>query len=548
LFPTDAAAEALREALPVRFHLAVAPTDTPHQVRAKERALAALTARDTTLSRWKRVADLWCARWFSRAAAPPSSFTTLADAVLAGRSALPPAIASRYLSEAERTAATHRFFHFELEFPEVFFDAAGGRLPAPGFDAVVGNPPWDMVRADSGSADDRPQSREQAASLVRFTRDSGVYAAQSVGHANRYQLFLDRAIALARSGGRLGMVLPSGVAVDHGSAPLRRLLFSRCEVDGLVGFDNRHGLFPIHRSTRFVLLTATNGSPTREFGCRLGESDPSVLETADIEGDGSSGGWFSVSLSPPLLERLSGAVLTVPDLRGPLDLSIAEHAAARFAPLGSRGGWQVRFGRELNLTEDRPSLSTPGRGLPVVEGRQIEPFRVRLDGSRFSLSEQLARRLLGHRHERPRVGYRDVASATNRLTLIAGVLPAGCVSTHTVFCLRTPLGARAQYFLCGLFNSFVVNYLVRMRVITHVTTAIVERLPIPRLDQAGPAFQQIAAAARVLARREEPALLARLNAAVAHVYGLTSTEFQHVLDTFRLIPVEERDAAMRAFR
>ena len=49
------------------------------------------------------------------------------------------------------------------------------------------------------------------------------------------------------------------------------------------------------------------------------------------------------------------------------------------------------------------------------------------------------RRRLGTRHERPRLCYRDVAGASNRLTLIAAILPAGCVSTHTVFCLRTPL-------------------------------------------------------------------------------------------------------------
>ena len=75
------------------------------------------------------------------------------------------------------------------------------------------------------------------------------------------------------------------------------------------------------------------------------------------------------------------------------------------------------------------------------------------------------------------------------------MLPAGCVSTHTVFCLRTPLPSPAQHFLCGLFNSFVVNYLVRLRVTTHVTTATVERLPIPTRDGcAAPPCREIARA------------------------------------------------------
>src|SRR6185295_11448125 len=106
-------------------------------------------------------------------------------------------------------------------------------------------------------------------------------------------------------------------------------------------------------------------------------------------------------------------------------------------------------------------------------------------------------------------------------TLIAAVLPGGCVSTHTVFCLRTPLPPSAQHFLCGLFNSFVVNYLVRLRVTTHVTTGTVEQLPIPTAAAAPAAFHEIAALAHLLARRADAPARARLNARVAALYQLT---------------------------
>ena len=140
-----------------------------------------------------------------------------------------------------------------------------------------------------------------------------------------------------------------------------------------------------------------------------------------------------------------------------------------------------------------------------------------------------------------------MASATNRLTLIAAILPARCVSTHTVFCLRRALSIRSQYFLCGLFNSFVVNYLVRLRVTTHVTTATVERLPIPRRDDAPRAFREIAALARVLSRRNDPRASTRLQTLVAALYQLTVDEFRYVLDTFPLIAREDRDAVLEAY-
>jgi len=168
--------------------------------------------------------------------------------------------------------------------------------------------------------------------------------------------------------------------------------------------------------------------------------------------------------------------------------------------------------------------------------------------ARFSISRREAHARLGTRHQRWRLGYRDVASATNRLTLIAALLPPGTVSTHTVFCLRSALALNAQRFLCGLFNSLVLNYLVRLRVTTHVTTTIVERVPIPREDEAGGAFAGIGSIAAALSRSHDAALESQLNAIVAKLYQLTEEEFAHVLATFPLIPKDDRDRAMAQFR
>ena len=550
LFDEAAVADALRSALPTRFSLADEAGDTIDRVREKERALSALNRRDSLLSRWKRVADLWCAAWFSESGGgvPASAFVALSDTVLHDAGPLPPQTAERYLAAAAAVAGARRLFHWELEFPEAFFSADGSRRPDAGFDAVIGNPPWDMIRADTGPAEHRACSRSDGASFVRFTRDSGVYTAQSEGHANRYQLFLERSMALATPGGRIGMVLPAGLVSDHGSAALRRRLLGQCDVDALVGFDNRQGIFPIHRSVRFLLVTASRGTPTRTIACRLGEHDPASLETVGDE-PADVLPWFTVRLTPALLQRVSGGDLSIPDVRDPVDLAILERAATLFAPLGSDQGWQVRFGRELNATEDREHFGRPGAGLPVVEGKQVHPFSVDLSGARFHIPASTARRLLDpSRYERRRLAYRDVASATNRLTLVAAILPAGCVSTHTVFCLRTPLARQAQDFLCGLFNSFVLNFLVRLRVTSHVTTAIVERLPVPTRHDRPRAFRHIAAIARLLTRRHDSAAFATLQALVAGLYQLSVSEFEHVLGTFPLIPQETREVALSCFR
>ena len=354
-------------------------------------------------------------------------------------------------------------------------------------------------------------------------------------------------MALTRQGGRIGLVLPSGLATDHGSAPLRQLLLSRCDLDALVGIDNHRGVFPIHRSVSFLLITASPGASTRRVACRFGIEDPAVLEGIGEEPSARSA-WFPVQISPELLRRISGSGLAIPALRSATDLAILDRASTLFPSLGSMRGWAAQFGRELNASDDRGALLAPGHGMPVVEGKHLEPFRVALDRVRFSIHAADARRLLrSDRHARPRLAYRDVAGSTNRTTLIAAVLPARCASTHTVFCLRTPLPQRAQYFLCALFNSFVVNYFVRLRVTTHVTTATVEQLPIPAPEAIPAAFKEIAALGRLLSTRFDQGAFAILNARVAELYQLTAEEFRHILDTFPLVASEDRDAAFHAF-
>ena len=536
--------DVLRDVLPVRFSLESIPNDTVEQVREKERALATMNARGSALKAWRRIADLWCASWFAPdQSVPIEAFGALSDGILTGGGALSQPAAAMYLRAAEDAAAAHRFFHWELEYPEVFFTADGTRLANGGFDAVLGNPPWDMIRADTGPGRDEPGR------ILRFTRDSGIYTAQSDGHANCYQLFAERAVALTRAGGRVGLVLPAGLATDSGSASLRRLLLTRCDVDALVGFENHRAVFPIHRSIRFLLLTASPGRPTQSIGCRFGVDDPADLESVGEE-PAAVLPWFNVRLSSPVLEEVSGDEMTIPWFRAPIDLAIAQRAAAVFPPLGSERGWSARFGRELNATEDRQILRAAGmKGLPVVEGKQIEPFAVNLAQSRWSMHERDARnRLRDARYQRPRLAYRDVAGATNQLTLIAAILPAGSVSTHTVFCLRTLLPTRDQHLLCGLFNSFVLNYLVRLRVSTHVTTALVERLPVPTRDHGPRATREIAALAQILSRRRDPVAAARLQARVAALYQLTLEEFDHVLSTFPLVPRRQREAALDLFR
>ena len=511
-----------------RVTLACTPDDTAAIVRGKERLIDELGSSRGPLAAWRACADAWCASWFWPQDVPPLTERAWPafSAALQGRdSGLPPALERRWRETTDEISAAQRFLHWELEFPEVFFADDGTPSPAAGFDAVIGNPPW----AD-------------ASAVAAFTRESGCYRLHGRGHANLYQLFAERMLQLLAPRGRIGMLMPWGLLADHGSGDLRRHLFEHTDIDAVLGFDNREALFPIHRGLRFTMLTATAGSSSSELRTRFGLHTAAELE--DVPDSGEVPGSVRVPLS--LIRRFSGEDLAVPDLEQERDRAILARMLAAAPALADRGGWGVRFGRELNATDDRPHFGA--RGLPVLEGKHLDPFLARAGDATQFIEQAIAERVLGGRSriDRPRLGYREVAASTNRLTLIAAIIPAWVVTTHTIFCARGTDDEELQWYLCGIFNSFAANYLARLRGGTHVPAAAIHRLPVPVVARDSHAFARIASLSRVAADNEEAR--AELHARSAVLYRLDTDDFAHVLRSFPIVAPAERERALAALR
>ena len=538
LLTLDSFQSGLRATVTPRLALGCDPDDSLDQVKQKERILTSLNKDSGPLARWKMAADLWCSSWFLPSA-DARTFGALFDEIRNGTGPLPPHVSGPLLDDARRTAAHRHFFHWTFEFPEAFYDAAGMPQERSGFDAVLGNPPWEMLRADGSGGD-------AVAALTRFARRSGIYPLQATGHANLYQLFIERALWLMKPGGRLGFIVPAGLATDHGSAALRRELLGHTTLDMFLTLENREAIFPVHRGLKFALFTLTNTGSSTSVPLHVGIRTPAALDQIPDSGSHSR----AIALPLQLLQRLSGDQLAIPEVRSAADLELVSQIVHSSPALGDADGWDLKFGRELNATDDRPHFTTGRRGLPIVEGKHVQPFRVDTQACQLRIAPDVARRLLrgASAFSVPRLAYRDVAAATNRLTLIAAIIPPGVITTHTLFCARKPPDLESQEFLCGIFNSFVANHLVRMRVGTHVTTAVMDRLPVPRPPRNFPPFKRLAALARHLMQSDDAEARAEHQALAARLYGLSDDAFAHVLNGFPLIAAAEREAALSSFR
>ena len=392
----------------------------------------------------------------------------------------PPASARPGHSPPRGRRELHGACHWELLFPEVFLREDGHARDDAGFDAVLGNPPWEMLRADTGDDDRRTGAREDVRALMRFIRGSGHYPLQGHGHVNQYQLFAERALQALRPGGRFGLILPSGIQTDVGSAGLRRMLLDTCAIDTWLGFENRQAIFPIHRGVRFVVLAGSRGRSAPAVPMSSGLVEAEVLHRLPDDPRTGDADVPVVQVPLAMLHRWDPEHLTIPALASPLDAAVAWRALTAPA-LSSAEGWHVRFGRELNATDDSVHFASVPRSnsaevdgveravrghqdrpralLPVVDGKHLRPFGVDLASVGRVIARDAAAMLLdgASRFERDRVCYRDVASVSNRLTLIAARLPAGVVSTHTVFCAKTTFTSADTWCLVGLLNSLIAE-------------------------------------------------------------------------------------------
>ncbi len=200
------------------------------------------------------------------------------------------AAANALLQRCRELAQRERFFHWWTAFPTAFTGAE------PGFDAVIGNPPWDRIKlqevewfaerepaiaAQPRAADRKaqiaalqkkrsPLAAEYALAVARAEANArvlakaGDYPLLGSGDVNLYSLFVERAQALVKPQGVVALLTPSGIAADKGAAEFFKSIATTGRLGALFDFENRKVFFAdVHASFKFCTLVF--GGALRRF-------------------------------------------------------------------------------------------------------------------------------------------------------------------------------------------------------------------------------------------------------------------------------------------
>ena len=426
-----------------------------------------------------------------------------------------------------------------------------------GFDCVIGNPPWERMKlqereffnaANPAIASavnaatrrkmiaklkkDNPELHkryESAKSKAEITLDHiracERFPLTGKGDINTYAVFAELAHSILAPNGRVGLLVPSGIATDHTTKQFFATLVDQRSLAGLYDFENKAPVFPdVHRSYKFCVLLF-GGSANKYEAADFVFFSHRIEEVEDSN--------RHIKLSVDDIKLLNPNTRTCPIFRSNRDADITK-AIYRKVPVlvdknRKQGGnpWRIRFLRMFDQTHDAELFRTPeelkrdkyrhygtrwkkGKKvfLPLYEAKMIQMYDHRAASVVVEpenwMRQGQTRTSSRVEHQNPEfngeprwwvdqskvsessdgfpkpffIGFKDITSPTNQRTVIAAAIPWCGVTNHFPLIL-TEKGAGLQLCLTANLNSFALDYITRQKIggVT-LNFFIMEQLPI----------------------------------------------------------------------
>lgn len=455
----------LKERLPVVLgevvELLRKPSEKVEDIREKE----ALYGRILSLLRpFKEVANAWTSTYFGcevDGSHYEEALLKLSD---------PPAIwegevrSQPWFEKAQGIAMERHFFHWELEFPEVFFEETGQRKRNPGFDAVIGNPPYDVLAA---------KEIGDAAVVAELDYFKTMYKLV-LGKANLYRLMVERSYQLLRSNGAsFGFIVPTTLLADWSATPLRQLVLQESDVRAVLVFPESARVFEGVTQSVTILVTRS-GQPATEV--------PIAGNAGDRDELGSTG---TVSIPVDTIKTISPKEWRIPVATPPtLKLLQKLHQNETFQRTAAGSTYQG----EVNLTVHRGHISYEPTTTRLIRGDHISRYSLhhpcdvpRLDWLRRTdyLRAMRSSEKAAH-HMRPRIVVQRVANMELDRRLNACVIEAGdFTSDMTNYILPGRFGMLS---LLALLNSKLLNWRFKLTSTNnYISAEEINSLPIRRI-------------------------------------------------------------------
>lgn len=535
--------------------------DTVEEMRSKQAHYEQLV-RSSDYRNGRLLADAWCAAFVwkknNQFACP------ITQEIFRNIEKNPYNISTWMYDEIQRLSAQYHFFHWHLAFPDVFRVPRANEQPeneqagwSGGFNVVLGNPPWENTplkeqewfaayRPDIAQAEGVKRKRmiealaasdsnlyhsfldalRYADGLSHFVRNSQRYPLCGRGRINTYALFAETNCLISSYTGRIGCIVPSGIATDDTTKSFFQDLMQTSSLVSLYDFENRKNIFPGvgHGRSKFCLLTLTGRLRPAIQGADF------VFFAYGTEDLSDEHRHFTLSKED--ISLLNPNTGTCPTFRSKHDLeltkSIYQHVPLliKEVPI-EENPWDFSIYMMFHMTNDshifrsRERLETDGwtlKGnifhrngdvcLPLFEGKMVWHFDHRFgtydaptqviagNGKLPELTEQehFDPSLLSVPHYWVRqqdfptriadkrkafLVFRDITRSADFRTAIFSIIPIAPCGNNLPIALLNPKYTRELTYFAAATSSFVFDYTARQKVGgTHMNFFILKQLPV----------------------------------------------------------------------
>jgi type I restriction-modification system DNA methylase subunit len=491
------------------------PEEDAKQVQAKARAFEKINQSEQYLKQ-RQIADLWTATFFWQIKEPGKNELSILAPTHGQlqRFSSGKQVQDGLLSKVNDLRINQNFFHWSIEFADVH--ASGG------FNCVLGNPPWERIKlqeeeffafrdpeianAPNKAArgklikklkEENPllalefeNAKHAAECASKFMRTSIRYPLSAVGDMNTYALFAEHFYAMISNKGRLGIIVPIGIATDDTTKDFFANIVEQGQIEKIIGFENESFIFSeIHHSTKFCCLVIRGERDLNKpadfiFFCRY------INQLSDIS--------RHFQLTPADIARINPNTRTSPIFRTKVDADLT-NKTYQMVPIlinerTQNNPWNLSFLRMFDMSNDSGLfIDEPNPNfLKLYEAKMIWQFDHRYTSFEYATQENLnsgilpqctekqkqdpsfnvmprywvpteevERRLKDWKHEWL-VGFRNITSSVVERTSIFSVLPKVGVG-HSMPILFSTVAVNLFSCLLANFCTLVFDYFVRQK-------------------------------------------------------------------------------------
>jgi hypothetical protein len=443
------------------------------------------------------------------------------------------------IEAANKLAKEKNFFHWPLEFPEVFNPQSNNYELPKGFDCVLGNPPWEILQiaekeffasrnleianAPNKAAREKlikelpkqnpalaqafEDAKHDADAQNKFIREAGRFPLTAAGKINTYAVFAETTRSLINDNGRVGVIVPTGIATDDTCKKFFGDLIQKQNLASLYDFENREKLFAAVDSRMKFSLLALSGKPIKRGNFAFFVTQPKQLENQTR----------LFQLSPQDIALINPNTLTCPVFRTSKDAELTKKIYQNVPVLENEktgiNPWGISFMQGLfNMSSDSGLFHTQDPQIleevedlkvPLYEAKMFHQFDHRwatytdngdtrdlTDDEKSDLSfavkprywvdkKEVENKLSGKWDKNWLLGFRDITNSTNERTAIFSLLPKIAVGNKAPLLISHKFESRLAACFYASVNSLVFDFVTRQKMGgTTLNFFIVKQLPV----------------------------------------------------------------------